>query len=62
MQKNGIFLLDDGTGEKFLTGYTYTKDEEKFTVTVEIDSVEKLTFINSGSTTQIKGVELGYEK
>jgi hypothetical protein len=51
-----------GYFEKFLTGYTYTKDEENFTITVEIDSAETLTFTNTGSTTQIKGVEFGYEK
>ena len=48
--------------EKFLTGYTYTKDEVNFTITVEINSAETITFTNTGSTTQIKGVEFGYEK
>ena len=48
--------------EKMLTGYTYTKNETDFTITIEIDSFETLTLINSGSTTQIKGVEFGYER
>jgi hypothetical protein len=48
--------------EKFLTGYTYTMDTENFTITVEINSTESLTFTNTGSTTQIKGIEFGYEK
>jgi PKD repeat protein len=48
--------------EKFLTGYTYTKDTESFTITIEINSAEDITFTNPGSTTQIKGVEFGYEK
>ena len=48
--------------EKFLTGYTYTKDTENFTITVEINSTESITFTNTGSTTQIKGIEFGYEK
>jgi hypothetical protein len=50
--------------EKFLTGYTYTKDTESFTITIEINSAEDITFTNpsNGSTTQIKGVEFGYEK
>ena len=48
--------------EKFLTGYTYTTDTEKFTVTVEINSADTIVFDNTGSTTQIKGVEFGYEK
>ncbi len=48
--------------EKFLTGYTYTTDADNFTVTVEINSAETLTLTNTGSTTQIKGVEFGYEK
>ena len=48
--------------EKFLTGYTYTKDVVNFTVTVEIDSAEAtIIFTNTGSTTQIKGIEFGYE-
>ena len=51
-----------GNFEKFLTGYTYTKDEEAFTVTVEVDFTETLTLTNPGSSTQIKGVEFGYEK
>jgi hypothetical protein len=48
--------------EKFLSGYTYTKDTVNFTVTVELNSAETITFTNTGSTTQIKGVEFGYEK
>ena len=48
--------------QKFITGYTYTTDAENFTVTVEINSAETLTLTNTGSTTQIKGVEFGYEK
>ena len=51
-----------GNFEKFLTGYTYTKDEVNFSVTIEINSGENITFNNPGSTTQIKGVEFGYEK
>ena len=51
-----------GYFEKFLTGYTYTKDAEKFTVTIEVDFAESIIFDNTGSTTQIKGVEFGYEK
>ena len=51
-----------GNFEKFLTGYTYTKDEVNFTITVEINSAETITLTNTGSTTQIKGVEFGYEK
>ena len=53
-----------GYFEKFLTGYTYTTDTENFTVTVEINSTENITFTNpsNGSTTQIKGFEFGYEK
>lgn len=51
-----------GNFEKFLTGYTYTKDEENFTVTVEINSTETITLTNPASTTQIKGIEFGYEK
>ncbi|MBR2971801.1 MAG: hypothetical protein IKC61_02600 [Clostridia bacterium] len=50
-----------GNFEKFLTGYTYTKNEENFSITVEINSAETLTFANTASTTQIKGVEFGYE-
>ena len=48
--------------EKFLTGYTFTSDAENFTVTFEISALETLTLANTGSTTQIKGVEFGYEK
>lgn len=54
-----------GYFEKFLTGYTYTKDEVNFTITIEINSSEPITFTNpssNGSTTQIKGFEFGYEK
>ena len=53
-----------GNFEKFLTGYTYTKDEVNFTITIEINSSEPITFTNpsNGSTTQIKGFEFGYEK
>ena len=53
-----------GNFEKFLTGYTYTKDAENLTITIEVNSAETLTLINpsNGSTTQIKGVEFGYEK
>ena len=46
--------------EKFLTGYTFTSDSENFTVTVEINSAETITLANTGSTTQIKGIEFGY--
>ena len=51
--------------EKFLAGHTYTTDAENFTVTITVDSFETLTLTNpssNGSTTQIKGVEFGYEK
>ena len=48
--------------EKLLTGYTYVKNEENFTITFEVSALETLTLVNSGSTTQIKGVEFGYEK
>ena len=51
--------------EKFLTGYTYTTDAENFTVTITVDFTETITFTNpssNGSTTQIKGIEGGYEK
>ena len=48
--------------KKFLTGYTYTVDSENFAVTIEVDSFETITLTNTGSTTQIKGVEFGYEK
>ena len=51
-----------GNFEKFLTGYTYVKNEENFTITFEVSALETLTLANSGSTTQIKGVEFGYEK
>ena len=54
-----------GNFEKFLTGYTYTKDADNFTITIEVNSAETLTLLNpssNGSTTQIKGVEFGYEK
>ena len=48
--------------EKFLTGYTYTSDAENFTVTITLNSNQTLTLENTGSTTQINGVEFGYEK
>jgi hypothetical protein len=51
--------------EKFLAGHTYTTDAENFTVTITVDSFETLTLTNpslNGSTTQIKGIEFGYEK
>ena len=48
--------------EKFLTGYTYTTDAENFTITVEINSADTITFLNPASTTQIMGIEFGYEK
>ena len=51
--------------EKFLAGYTYTTDAENFTVTITVENFETITFTNpasNGSTTQIKGVEFGYEK
>jgi hypothetical protein len=54
-----------GNFEKFLTGYTYTKNADDFTITVEVNSFETLTLTNpssNGSTTQIKGVEFGYAK
>jgi hypothetical protein len=72
VNKNGlavktiIFYLTNATQvtnfEKLLTGYTYTSDAENFKITVEIDSFETITLVNPGSTTQIKGVEFGYEK
>ena len=50
--------------EKFLTGYEYTKDTENFSVTISVENFETFTLTNpsTGSTTQIKGVEFGYEK
>jgi hypothetical protein len=48
--------------EKMLTGYTYTKNADDFTITVEVNSFETLTLTNTGSTTQVKGVEFGYAK
>ena len=51
--------------EKFLTGYTYTTDAENFTITIEVENFETLTLTNpssNGSTTQVKGIEFGYEK
>ena len=54
-----------GNFEKFLTDYTYTKNEENFSITIEVNSAETIIFTNpasNGSTTQIKGVEFGYEK
>ena len=53
-----------GYFEKFLTDYTYTTDAEAFTITIEINSAEDIVFTNpsTGSTTQVKGIEIGYEK
>ena len=54
-----------GYFEKFLTGYEYTVDSEKFTISIAVDSVENIVFTNpssGGSTTQVKGIEFGYEK
>ena len=48
--------------EKLLTGLTYTKDEAKFTLTIEHNSAEALTIANSGtSTIQFKAFEIVYE-
>ena len=73
--KNGLNVkmitvyLTNGTQiayfEKFLTGYTYTTDAENFTITIEVENFETLTLTNpssNGSTTQVKGIEFGYEK
>jgi hypothetical protein len=50
--------------EKFLTGYNYTVDAEKFTISIEVDTTETIVFTNpsNGSTTYVKGIEFGYEK
>ncbi len=48
--------------QKILTGYTYTTDAENFTITIEVETFETITFTNSGSTLQVKGFEFGYEK
>jgi hypothetical protein len=48
--------------EKMLTGYTYTTNAVDFTVTVQVDSFETITLTNTGSTTQVMGVEFGYDK
>ena len=46
--------------EKMLTGYTFTKDEADFTITIELDTIESIVF-NPVSTTQIKAIEVYYE-
>ena len=47
--------------EKLLTGLTYTKDEAKFTLTIEYNSAEALTISNSVATIQFKAFEIVYE-
>ena len=48
--------------EKMLTGLTYTKNDVDFTITIEWNSAESLVLNNTGSTTQVKCVEIIYEK
>jgi hypothetical protein len=48
--------------EKLLTGFTFTKDEGKFTITIEHNSAEDLLIKNSGtSTIQFKAFDIVYE-
>ena len=47
--------------EKLLTGLTYTKDEAKFTLTIEYNSAEALTIGNSVATIQFKAFDIVYE-
>ena len=48
--------------EKLLTGFTFTKDEDKFTITIEHNSAEDLLIKNSGtSTIQFKAFDIVYE-
>ena len=47
--------------EKMLTGFTYTKNAEDFTITIEYNSAEDLVLTNTGSTTQVKAVEIQYK-
>ena len=51
--------LTDGIASQF----EYTKDEEKLTVTIILDSTENFVLENQGpNTVQINGVEVAYEK
>ena len=48
--------------EKLLTGFTFTKDEAKFTITIEHNSAEDLLIKHSGtSTIQFKAFDIVYE-
>jgi hypothetical protein len=48
--------------EKLLTGFTYTMDADKFTITIEHNSAEDLLIKNSGtSTIQFKAFDIVYE-
>ena len=48
--------------EKLLTGFTFTKDDDKFTITIEHNSAEDLLIKNSGtSTIQFKAFDIVYE-
>ena len=48
--------------EKLLTGFTFTKDEGKFTITIEHNSAEDLLIKHSGtSTIQFKAFDIVYE-
>ena len=51
-----------GNLEKMLTGLTYSKNEEELTITIEWNSNQSLVLTNTGSTTQIKNVEITYDK